>query len=114
MLGEALLGSCDAGGAEAEAELRRALEFGHAQPAVIPLLAAALVGQQQPTKVLERYSALALADPLGDAMLKTPIGVGKYCGWSGHGRAGGRRRAASRARIFARANAEGALAGPQR
>ena len=73
LLGEALLGSGDAVGAEAE--LRRALEFGHAQPAVIPLLAAALVGQQQPTKVLERYSALALADPLGDAMLKTQLAL---------------------------------------
>jgi putative PEP-CTERM system TPR-repeat lipoprotein len=60
-LGKALLESGDLAGAEAE--LRRALDLGASRDELVPLLAQALLGQGQPSKLVFEFAEQTLADP---------------------------------------------------
>lgn len=71
LLGQALLRSGDAVGAETE--LRKALALKHPLDAVAPPLARALVLQRQFKKVTEEFGATVLGDPKLQAELKTTL-----------------------------------------
>lgn len=59
--------------AGAEAELRRALELGHPDVAVLPLLASALVGQQKGAMLIQQFGQTELADAHADGEFKTRL-----------------------------------------
>ncbi len=67
LLGKALFESGEA--ANAEIELRRALEYKHPQEQVLPLLAQVMLGQGQMKKVLSDYGSVRLSDKSAQAAL---------------------------------------------
>ena len=71
LLGKLMLDSGDLAGAEAE--LRRALEGGHAEASVLPLLARAMVGLGKGALLLQQFGQVKLAEAQADAELKTQL-----------------------------------------
>lgn len=59
--------------ASAEAELRRALELGHPEEQVLPVLAAAMVSQAKGALLLQQYGQVSLSDAQADAEFKTQL-----------------------------------------
>lgn len=71
LLGQVLLESGDPAGAEAE--LRRALELGHAESTVLPLLAGTMLSRGQGALLLQQFGKVSLSDAQADAELKTHL-----------------------------------------
>ena len=71
LLGKLMLDSGDLAGGEAE--LRRALEGGHAEATVLPLLARAMVGLGKGALLLQQFGQVKLASAQADAELKTQL-----------------------------------------
>jgi cellulose synthase operon protein C len=71
LLGQALLDSGDAVGAEVE--FRRALEYRHPLSAVAPARARALLAMGQPRKVIDEYGTTDLKDALADIDLQVAL-----------------------------------------
>jgi putative PEP-CTERM system TPR-repeat lipoprotein len=71
LLGKLMLDNGDLAGAEAE--LRRALEGGHAEATVLPLLARAMVGLGKGALLLQQFGQVKLASAQADAELKTQL-----------------------------------------
>lgn len=71
LLGQALLETGDAAGAEAE--LRRAAELNIAEARVVPLRARALLAQGQARKLTEEFGSTELKDPIQDIELQTTL-----------------------------------------
>jgi cellulose synthase operon protein C len=65
-------------------ELRKALELGYSRDAVVPLLAEAMVQQQQHKQVIAEFAQAALDDRKAHASLKTTLGWAYLAGqqWS--------------------------------
>ena len=75
LLGKLMLDSGDLAGAEAE--LRRALEGGHAEATVLPLLARAMVGLGKGALLLQQFGQVKLASAQADAELKTQLATAR-------------------------------------
>ena len=71
LLGKLMLDNGDLAGAEAE--LRRALEGGHAEASVLPLLARSMVGLGKGALLLQQFGQVKLAGAQADAELKTQL-----------------------------------------
>ena len=71
LLGQVMLESGDAAGAEAE--LRRALELGQSEATVLPLLSGAMVGLGKGALLLQQFGKVTLPDAQADAELKTHL-----------------------------------------
>ena len=78
MLGQLLLASGDAAGAEAE--LARALELGQTEVAVLPLLADSLLAQGKGALLLQRFGRTVLPDAKADASLRTQLAAAEAQG----------------------------------
>lgn len=73
LLGQLLLDSGDAVGAEVE--LRRALELQHPEQQVLPALASALLGQNKGALLLQQFGNTKLADSAAQARLQTTLAM---------------------------------------
>lgn len=73
LLGTALAGQGNAGGAEVE--LRKALALKFPQDQVLPPLARAMLALGQPKKLLDEFERIHLADAAADAALKSALGT---------------------------------------
>ena len=73
LLGKALLGT--GGAAAAEAEFRRAREYGYPDRQVVPLLATAMLAMRQSKLLIQQYGNVDLQDDLANAGLKTQIAL---------------------------------------
>ena len=71
LLGKLMLDSGDVAGAEAE--LRRALEGGHPEATVLPLLARSMLGLGKGALLLQQFGKVKLAEAQADAELKTQL-----------------------------------------
>ncbi len=71
LLGQALLRTGDAVGAETE--LRKALALQHPKEAVVPVLAQALMAQRQAKKLVDEFGSTELSQPAAQATLKTSL-----------------------------------------
>lgn len=71
LLGKVMLDTGDPAGAEAE--LRRALEAGHPEVAVLPLLSRSLVGLGKGALLLQQFGQVTLPEPQANAELKTQL-----------------------------------------
>ena len=73
LLGKTLFDAGDMPGAEIE--LRRALELGHPQSAVAPVLARVLLARQELKKLIEQYGDLALDDKAAMAAVQAQVAL---------------------------------------
>lgn len=73
LLGQLMTDSGDAAGGEAE--LRRALEAGHPEDTVLPVLAAAMVAQGKSNLLTLQFGKSELKDPQADGALKTQLAI---------------------------------------
>jgi cellulose synthase operon protein C len=73
LLGKLMLDTGDIAGAEAE--LRRALEGGHPEATVLPLLARSMVGLGKGALMLQQFGQVKLAEAQADAELKTQLAI---------------------------------------
>jgi len=73
LLGELMVNSGDAAGGEAE--LRRALEGGHPEEAVLPLLASAMVAQGKGNLLTLQFGKVELKDDQAAGALKTQLAI---------------------------------------
>ena len=71
LLGQVMLDTGDLAGAEAE--LRRALEAGHPEATVLPLLARSMVGLGKGALLLQQFGQVTLPDAQANAELKTQL-----------------------------------------
>lgn len=71
LLGKLMLDTGDVAGAEAE--LRRALEGGHPEASVLPLLARSMLGLGRGALLLQQFGKVRLAEAQADAELKTQL-----------------------------------------
>ena len=73
LLGKLMLDTGDIAGAEAE--LRRALEGGHPEATVLPLLARSMLGLGKGALLLQQFGKVKLAEAQADAELKTQLAM---------------------------------------
>lgn len=73
LLGKLMLDTGDIAGAEAE--LRRALEGGHPEATVLPLLARSMLGLGKGALLLQQFGKVKLAETQADAELKTQLAI---------------------------------------